>query len=109
MSQHEYACPFCVAPDGVLLLWDKRGKPYMKCVLCGVRAFMPTARSLRGLALVEPYVRHIAEQAKTDPVAAARDDAAVDVWRAGLQERRQQLKDTFGRDVATEMLERKAG
>lgn len=109
MSQREYACPFCVAPDGVLLLWDKRGKPYMKCILCGVRAFMPTARSLRGLVLVEPYVRHIAEKAKGDPVLAAQDDALVDQWRAGLQERRQQLKDAFGQSVSIEAPERKAG
>jgi hypothetical protein len=36
----ELFCIFCMAPTGLQVRVDKRGRPYMMCNMCGTRCFI---------------------------------------------------------------------
>lgn len=47
-----YRCIFCWEPEAMEVKYDKKGRPYIRCALCGVRAFIHSPRSYFGLKLV---------------------------------------------------------
>ncbi len=58
----ERVCLFCLAPDAMSVKFDRRGKPFLRCFACGVRAFMPSFQSLNGVAILTPYAESVVEQ-----------------------------------------------
>lgn len=68
---NSYVCCFCHG-EGAELRWDKRGSPYVRCVSCGTRAFLPTSHALRGFIVTQGLLRGYLEERMVNP-AAARD------------------------------------
>ncbi len=56
MFLREAPCLFCLNPSSARLGLDKKQRPYLHCVACGVRAFMPLYECLNGLAIVPALV-----------------------------------------------------
>jgi len=52
MFLREAPCLFCLNPSSARLGLDKKQRPYLHCVACGVRAFMPLYECLNGLAIL---------------------------------------------------------
>ena len=64
-------CLFCLNPSSARLGLDKKQRPYLHCVTCGVRAFMPLYECLNGLAILP---------------------ALLDAWRETMTEERQRAQ-----------------
>lgn len=52
MYLRDAPCLFCLNPSSARLGLDRKQRPYLHCLTCGVRAFMPLFESLRGLAIL---------------------------------------------------------
>jgi hypothetical protein len=62
----ETACLFCMNPNTARLGLDKKGRPFLHCVGCGARCFLPSfSPCLNGIALLTPYVRAIMDEMAT--------------------------------------------
>lgn len=56
MHLRDTACLFCLHPSGARLGLDRKGRPYLHCVICGARAFLPVAECLHGPALLPSLI-----------------------------------------------------
>jgi hypothetical protein len=88
MQLSELPCMFCMSPDGAAILFDRRSRPYTKCLCCGARSFLPSAHCLTGFALVLPVVRRMIEQMQGDATIAAESRAQA---RSFVEQLRVQL------------------
>ncbi len=81
-------CLFCLAPEAMSVKFDRRGKPFLRCYACGVRAFMPSLQALNGVAILTPYAESVVDRMAHDPTyaSAKRQEVAtmVDAIRARL-------------------------
>jgi hypothetical protein len=84
----EHACPFCLAPYGAALKFDKRGSPYTSCANCGSRAFLRTRASLLGLVALTDAIREIAARIESEPETQAAYQQLLDDFVGKLQARK---------------------
>jgi hypothetical protein len=67
MLAHDLTCFGCLSPGTARLLLDKQGRPYLTCIGCGTRMFMPGFMpQLNGVALLEPLGRALVEDMARD-------------------------------------------
>jgi hypothetical protein len=75
---------FCLSPGSMLLCFDRRSKPYLRCT-CGVRVFLPSRASLAGIALLAPIAEQIAERMSCDDEFAREQQTAVTAFVTELR------------------------
>lgn len=79
-------CLHCFNLTTAKLALDKKGKPFMSCVGCGARSFLPSFRPcLHGAAILTPIVQAIAEEMSQDARMYRRHQETVDSFIGGLQ------------------------
>lgn len=81
------ACMFCLGIDMAEVRFDKRGKPFIYCHACNARAFLHGRHCLPGIALLEPMVRQLVQDAASDPALAETMRRQVDEFIAKLAAR----------------------
>jgi transcription elongation factor Elf1 len=73
MYLRDATCLFCLNTSTARLGLDKKQRPYLHCVACGVRAFMPLYECLNGLAilpaLVDAWRKTTSEEARRGHLA----------------------------------------
>jgi hypothetical protein len=78
MYLRDAPCLFCLNPASARLGLDKKQRPYLHCVACGVRAFMPIYDCLNGLAilpaLVEAWRKTTTEETRRAQLAVYLND-----------------------------------
>ena len=66
-----FACFFCLTEGCMRMRLDKKGRPYLRCGLCGTKAFLYEASALRGLMMWDAAVGQlIAQLQQTDLTAS---------------------------------------
>lgn len=56
MFLREVLCLFCLNPSSARLGLDKKQRPYLHCVGCGARSFLPLYECLNGQAILPALV-----------------------------------------------------
>ena len=79
-------CLFCMEV-GSALSFDKKGKPYTFCHLCGARTFMRSPLSLRGLAVLVPHADQVRRTMSVNHEARALFDATVAEYQQIIMDR----------------------
>ncbi len=79
-----HTCWWCLAPGAMSLLLDKRSKPYVRCLACGVHGFMRTPAALNGFAIISPVVEQIRDRLTTDPQYAETQRVAIASFKREL-------------------------
>jgi hypothetical protein len=74
MFLRESTCLFCLGPSSARLGLDKKSRPYLHCVACGARSFLPLFDPcLNGLAvlpqLIEAWRATISPEARRSQLA----------------------------------------
>jgi hypothetical protein len=82
---HDHVCLFCLAPGAMSLKFDRRGKPFLRCFACGVRAFMPCLQALSGVAILTPYAESVVARMAADAAYAASKRHEVATLVEGLR------------------------
>jgi hypothetical protein len=85
-----YCCPCCWVPDGALLRWDRKQRPYVVCEACGMRFFAKSPRFLQGMGLMLALVKQASDEARRDETARAAHNAQGETFAAAF---RKQLDD----------------
>lgn len=81
-----FACFFCLTAGSMRMRLDKKGRPYLRCGLCGTKSFLYEASALRGLMLWDSAVgQFIAQLQQTD--LAASEQRGVEMVNQLAQER----------------------
>lgn len=81
-------CLFCMHASAARLGLDKKGRPYLHCVACGGRSFMPSfSPCLNGIAVLTPIARAVVEEIASDRVAWERFHGQVATLLADLRSR----------------------
>lgn len=78
-------CLFCLG-ETARLGRDKKGRPFMHCIACGARAFLPSfSPCLHGVAILGPLARAIVDEAARDRDAWMRMQATIGAYLDGLR------------------------
>jgi len=56
-AKPSFACFFCLQMGSMRMRLDKKGRPFLRCGMCGVQVFIHESASLRGLVLWDDAVR----------------------------------------------------
>jgi hypothetical protein len=74
MFLRDAPCLFCLHPASARLGLDKKQRPYLHCVTCGARSFLPLYDCLRGPAILPALIE---AWRKATPEGTQRDQLAV--------------------------------
>ncbi len=78
MYLRDAACLFCLHPSSSRLGLDKKQRPYLHCLTCGARAFLPVYECLHGHAilpaLIEAWRETMTEDRQRAQLAAYLND-----------------------------------
>jgi hypothetical protein len=79
-------CLFCLNPSGARLGLDKKGRPYVHCIACGARSFLPSfSPCLNGIAVLAPLAHAVLEEMGRDREAWERVHGQVATFLAQLR------------------------
>ena len=79
-------CVYCMNPTGARLGLDKKSRPYVHCVCCGARSFLPHyTPCLHGLAILGPLTLAIHEEMARDREAWQRRHGQIVTYLAALR------------------------
>lgn len=88
-------CLFCLNPTGARIGLDKKGRPFMHCIGCGARCFLPNfAPCLNGIAVLTPIAHAILDE-------IARDKGAWEQFHGQIATLLAQLRAQMNAPVAT--------
>jgi hypothetical protein len=79
-------CLFCLNANGARLGLDKKGRPYVHCIACGARSFLPSfTPCLNGIAILAPLALAVIEQMAKDRSAWERGHGQIATFLAKLR------------------------
>jgi hypothetical protein len=79
-------CFYCMGPTSARLGLDKKGRPYVHCVCCGARSFLPAfTPCLHGLAILGPLSLAIHDEMARDRDAWERRHRQITTYLAALR------------------------
>jgi hypothetical protein len=88
MLRESTICLWCLNPSTARIGLDKKGRPFVHCVGCGARCFLPSfAPCLNGVALLAPLARAIVDEMSTSREAYERAQQQVALLLAELRAR----------------------
>lgn len=82
-------CMFCLAPTGLSVRFDRKGRAYLRCGACSTRAFLGSAEAIHGVAVLLPYAEQIVARMQQDGVYAAAKMEEMSRFREALRTRLQ--------------------
>lgn len=89
MLLNDQPCLFCLNLNTARLGLDKKGRPFVHCVGCGARSFLPSfSPCLNGVALLTPYARAIIEEMSESREAYDKGERAISTFLAQLRAQR---------------------
>jgi hypothetical protein len=89
MLLSDQPCLFCMNLNTARLGLDKKGRPFMHCVGCGARSFLPSfSPCLNGVALLTPFARAIIEEMSESREAYDRHEREISTFLAQLRAQR---------------------
>ncbi len=79
-------CFYCMNPGSARLGLDKKGRPYVHCVCCGARSFLPSfTPCLNGVAILGPLSLAIHDEMARNRDAWERRHSQIAAYIAGLR------------------------
>ncbi len=86
---NDTACLFCMNPNTARLGLDKKGRPFLHCVGCGARCFLPSfSPCLNGIALLTPFVRALVDEMATSRADYERHQGTIAAFLTQLHAQR---------------------
>jgi hypothetical protein len=83
----EFCCWICYAPEGMSLRFDRKGRPYVVCSVCGCRMFTKSIKHVRGIYVTTSLVQAMMAQLRADPVQAKRREAEATTYAQSIRAR----------------------
>lgn len=79
-------CLYCLEA-GSTLRFDKHGRPFTDCHVCGARTFLKSPLSMRGLAVLVPHAEALRKTTSANAEARAIFDATVAEYQQRIIDR----------------------